>query len=565
MKKWTKRAVSLLLAVVLLAGAVPARAGYVQTTTPGDPNPAHNDLAYDEAGKLYFDNVHVAGVKKYEWPVGSAVCVLVAGKYTLSDLNGTTIPAGMLVDVYQASGSQYRFRVRYDTRGGTAITVTNAAEDARNGGTATAGGSGVAGFTDVGAGDYYADAVAWAVEQGVTGGTSASTFSPDDTVTRAQAVTFLWRAAGSPDPASMVSPFEDVADSGSWYYAPVLWAAEEGITGGVSAGRFGPEETLAYDQIFTFLSKAVGESGTGADWSQAAVNWAGESGLTDGLTFTAKGACPRADVVYCLWKQMGNSGETSGEESHTAPSGSGDLAGARAAVEQGLEAMETAIDVSAYGVEAGALLEMAEDVINPEGYADTTFGYYGVTGFWCFEEAGQAARTLWVKYSGVDPDRIQRNRDMTEAIRKAVDQMVEPDMSDYETAKALHDYIVLNSAYGYPPNLPQVVDGGYLILVRGMGVCTDYAMAYKNLMDAVGIPCEVVFGTAGGGGHAWNIIQIGGEWYHVDTTWDDPTPNREGYVRYDYFLKSDAYMSRDHSGWEASHDCTSTKYDNAGL
>lgn len=61
--------------------------------SPGAPDPAHSDLAYDGAGMLYFDNVHVAGVKKYGWPVGSAVSVLMAGKYTLSDLNGTTIPA----------------------------------------------------------------------------------------------------------------------------------------------------------------------------------------------------------------------------------------------------------------------------------------------------------------------------------------------------------------------------------------------------------------------------------------------------------------------------------------
>ena len=158
-------------------------------------------------------------------------------------------------------------------------------------------------FTDVSDNAYYADAVEWAVAQGVTGGTSETTFSPGDTVTRAQAMTFLWRAAGSPQPDSTVSPFVDVSPE-AYYYVPVLWASENGITGGVSENQFGPEQTLAYDQILTFISKLVGESGTGADWSEAALNWAESSGLADGLTFSAKGSCPRSDVIYFLWRQL---------------------------------------------------------------------------------------------------------------------------------------------------------------------------------------------------------------------------------------------------------------------
>ncbi len=84
------------------------------------------------------------------------------------------------------------------------------------------------------------------------------------------------------------------------------------------------------------------------------------------------------------------------------------------------------------------------------------------------------------------------------------------------------------------------------------------------LMKAAGIPSEYVTGYAEGS-HAWNIIQIDGAWYHVDTTWDDPTNKGGDYIRYDYFLKSDTYMRRDHSNWTASHTCTSTKYDGLDL
>lgn len=162
----------------------------------------------------------------------------------------------------------------------------------------------VAGFSDVHESDYYADAVVWAKETGVTGGTSATTFSPGSTVTRAQAVTFLWRAAGSPEPVAATSPFTDVTDTGAYYYDAVLWATEQGITGGVGNNRFSVDGTLTYDQMLAMLCRAAGDTATGDDWSAAAVAWAKEHGLTNGLNFGAKNSCPRSDVVYCLWKQL---------------------------------------------------------------------------------------------------------------------------------------------------------------------------------------------------------------------------------------------------------------------
>ena len=161
-----------------------------------------------------------------------------------------------------------------------------------------------AGFSDVHESDYFADAVAWAVNAGITTGTSATTFSPEATVTRAQAVTFLWRAFGSPEPAATSSPFADVADQSAYYYKAVLWATEQGITNGVSATSFGADNAVTYDQMLAFMARAAGADTGGSDWSQAALDWAAENGLTDGLTFSAKNNCPRADVVYCLWQQM---------------------------------------------------------------------------------------------------------------------------------------------------------------------------------------------------------------------------------------------------------------------
>ena len=141
---------SLILALSLTA---PARAAYqVQATQPGDPNPTRRELTYEETQALYVHSVGVAVAAQGRWPDGGSVSVTVSGRYTLSELNGATIPAGLLVDVYQVSGSQYRFLVRYDTRDGRPITVTDASADAKNG-------APVAGFDDVSSSDYYAQAV----------------------------------------------------------------------------------------------------------------------------------------------------------------------------------------------------------------------------------------------------------------------------------------------------------------------------------------------------------------------------------------------------------------------
>lgn len=160
-------------------------------------------------------------------------------------------------------------------------------------------------FTDVPSGAYYADAVSWAVQKEVTTGTSNTTFSPGNSVTRAQAVTFLWRTMGRPA-AGGVNPFKDVA-ADEYYTQAVLWAVQQGITAGTSDTTFSPNATLAQDQMLTFLCRASGGSAGGDNWSDLAINWASGRGLFNGLPnqVSAKANCPRSDVVYYLWKNFG--------------------------------------------------------------------------------------------------------------------------------------------------------------------------------------------------------------------------------------------------------------------
>lgn len=168
-------------------------------------------------------------------------------------------------------------------------------------------------FVDVPENAYYAPAVNWAVEKGVTEGTSATTFSPDAACTRAQIVTFLYRAAGSPAVKSTVNPFTDVTAS-DYYYNAVLWAVENGITTGTSETTFSPNESCTRAQCVTFLYRAVGSAATAkasftdvsADAYYApAVDWAVEKGVTTGTsatTFSPDDACTRAQIVTFLYR-----------------------------------------------------------------------------------------------------------------------------------------------------------------------------------------------------------------------------------------------------------------------
>ena len=169
-------------------------------------------------------------------------------------------------------------------------------------------------FTDVPAGSYYEDAVIWAVDKGITTGTSATTFNPNGICTRAQAVTFLWRAAGSPAAKSSAMPFADVK-AGSYYYDAVLWAVENGITKGTSDTMFSPDATCTRAQIVTFLwrsqkSPAAGMANPFADVAADtyyidAVLWAVKHNITVGTTFSIFSPdeeCTRAQIVTFLYR-----------------------------------------------------------------------------------------------------------------------------------------------------------------------------------------------------------------------------------------------------------------------
>ena len=170
-------------------------------------------------------------------------------------------------------------------------------------------------FEDVPEDSFYFLPVLWAVDEGITNGASANTFNPGGDLLRAQVVTMLWRHAGSPV-VQIDNPFTDVKE-GDWYYNAVLWAVSEGITNGTSSTTFGPAGVTNRAQVVTFLWRyldspdAVAENPftdvDDAAWYGMPIGWAVENGVTDGMSATEFGVntnCNRAHMVTFLYRAM---------------------------------------------------------------------------------------------------------------------------------------------------------------------------------------------------------------------------------------------------------------------
>lgn len=176
-------------------------------------------------------------------------------------------------------------------------------------------------FEDVVHDSFYRDAVIWATEQGVTTGVDTTHFLPNSHCTRAQAVTFLWRSVGEPEYSKNAVHFEDVAE-GQFYYDPVCWAVENGVTNGVDSVHFAPDAACTRGQIVTFLWRSAGcpqptgermpfrdvEAGS---YYEAAVQWAVENDITNGAAenqFQPNAACTRAQIVTFLYRYENTKG-----------------------------------------------------------------------------------------------------------------------------------------------------------------------------------------------------------------------------------------------------------------
>ena len=172
-------------------------------------------------------------------------------------------------------------------------------------------------FTDVPVGEFYYEPVLWAINKGITTGATPTTFNPNGKCQRAQVVTFLWRAAGSPDPTTTENPFTDVKET-DFFYKAVLWAVENEITNGLTKTTFGPYALCNRAQVVTFLWRSQEKPAPTStehpftdvvegEFYYEAMLWAVEKGITKGLTTTTFGPmanCNRAQVVTFLYRTL---------------------------------------------------------------------------------------------------------------------------------------------------------------------------------------------------------------------------------------------------------------------
>ena len=232
------------------------------------------------------------------------------GAYTLDSFaqagaypyDGCTFEGWYIGDVLVSTEAEYRFQVKEDTDLTARFSGSRPAPPTVNP------------FLDVPSDAFYYEPVLWAVENGITTGVTEDLFNPAGQCMRAMVVTFLWRAAGEPEPISKSNPFVDV-DESEFFYKPVLWAVENGITNGMDATHFAPYDMCNRAQVVTFLWRAMGEPASDAEagfsdvengkFYTEAVQWAVEQNITNGMgdgTFGIGRICNRAQVVTFLYR-----------------------------------------------------------------------------------------------------------------------------------------------------------------------------------------------------------------------------------------------------------------------
>ena len=329
-------------------------------------------------------------------------------------------------------------------------------------------------FTDVKDTDYFHDAVLWAVANGITAGTSATRFSPNDPCTREQVATFLWRAAGKPDSTLQVSPFADVLDKEFYSFTPILWAYQNGVTKGTRDNAFSPASTCTRAQIVTFLHRALSEPLKPAK-------------PLERFTFQPKVASKYLSEVF---------GETM------------------------VETWFNLVD---------AILAGKTEFACPD---DHTFKW--VTGQFPDKCLPPLHGHIWA----VDPDHPVKNgvarfmydvpytelmaqiAEFSKMVEGILNETMKPENTDFEKALLLYRYFDTHYVYDWDAFEDNEQGKAYYLssyrmLTEKKGICQEISVAYSYLLMQAGVEATTVSGQ----NHQWSYIRLRGHDYHIDPTW----------------------------------------------
>ena len=187
-------------------------------------------------------------------------------------------------------------------------------------------------------------------------------------------------------------------------------------------------------------------------------------------------------------------------------------------------------------------------IVNQAVANNPSISYYnGLTAF--------SNGTINFKYKGNRQVILEKNKKVNAEVDRIIKENIKKEMSDLEKVKSIHDYLVLSVAYDYDNFLKNNVSDdsyeAYGALINKIAVCDGYTKSMALLLNKVGVQTIQVTGIANGGNHSWNMVKIDGQYYHVDTTWDDPVPNKPGSVHYNYFLKNNEQLKVDHQ-WDVN-------------
>ena len=443
-------------------------------------------------------------------------------------------------------------------------------------------------FTDITDDVLYYDAIAYVAQKGLFVGDEQNRFLPQSPMNRATFATVLCRLAGDADTLPSVvadTGFSDVR-SEDWFAPYVAWAVEHGIFLGYGDGRFGPNDPITHEQMYLLMQRftetrdynvkpyrdvsltSLADAAEISAWALDAVRFAFANGLL--IADAARTIRPTQDaarwelaVLLQSLSEVERTGTASGLLVDTAaaddipqapPATEAQVHGAVQTIRNGMMTLSQKINIAAFHLNREQF-----DAAYHEAAKQPEFFYVDNLYYYTYSQLTGEILTVTPTYTMRGTELREAQSRYTAALNELLSG-VDERWSELEKVLYLHD--LLATRYIYDETLGTF---DALSLMTGKrGVCQAYTLVMQACLNALGIANSRV--TSIEMNHTWNLVRVGGQWYHLDVTWDDPRPDQHGQVQHVFFLKSDAYMRQNkHYNWSCFDGitCTDTTYDDA--